>query len=575
MATLVLSHNPTTITSPATAAGAAVYGGPAEAWVVTNLTQLKGTSAGKSLGIGVHLASGGSIVNGATNAAGASISGDYSGVQIDGVPGTVSNFAAITGGTGISLAAGGTVTNGAPHATGASIRASGAGYYGDGVYVGHGSGAVTNYGIIAIAYGTSYGNNGIELADGGTVVNKAGALIIGGEAQAGVLVSGDLGTVTNYGTIANKYLSNTLAAQNAASVTPFLSAHYGQAVRLFDGGAVVNGATGAPGAAIIGGQFGIEADAGATVVTNFGTIIGGDSGIVSGSQATVTVTNFGAISSDIRGIDLGAASIVTNSGTMSGAYGIYLAGTLTNSGRIVGLHGTAVQFGSGNDRLIVEPGAVFDGSVDGGSGADIVEFAHFGNDKVSNFIGFETIRLANVGPNTLALLDANFAGVSGTAITVTGGNGGNTVDASALSSPDRVVFVGALGADVLTGGAGKDVFKFSTAGLSTADIVKGGLGNDQLMMTTAGAVQASVVSGVETYVLADGSANRLTLANANFGGISGSAITVDGGDSGNIIAASLAAANKVVLVGGAGADTFRLSLPTLASGKVTGGGGVD
>ncbi len=561
MATLVLSHNPTTITSPVTAVGAAVYGGPAEAWMVTNLTALKGTSAGKSLGIGVHLASGGRVLNGATNAAGASISGDYRGVQIDGAPGTVSNLATVTGGTGIFLNAGGTVTNGAPNATKASVLAKGVGYYkvGDGVDVGHGSGAVTNYGTIAIASGTGNGN-GIELADGGTVVNKAGALIVGGEAQAGVFVSGDPGTVTNYGTITNKYASNTLAAQNAASVTPFISAHYGQAVRLFDGGAIVNGASGAPGAAIIGGQFGIEADGGATVVTNFGTISGGDSEI--GGQATVTVTNFGAISGGIRGIDLDAASVVTNSGTMSGAYGIYLAGTLTNSGTIVGLHGTAVQFGSGNDRLIVEPGAVFDGSVDGGNGTDIVEFAHSGNDKVSNFIGFETIRLANGGPNTLALLDANFAGVSGTAIRVVGGNGGNTVDASALSSPNRVVFVGTAGADVVTGGAGKDVFKFSTAGLSTADIVKGGLGSDELMMTTAGTVQASVVSGVETYVLADGSANRLTLANANFGGITGGTITVDGGDSGNTIKVSgLTGANKVVMTGGAGKDLFELTTP--------------
>ena len=49
------------------------------------------------------------------------------------------------------------------------------------------------------------------------------------------------------------------------------------------------------------------------------------------------------------------------------------------------------------------------------------------------------------------------------------------------SSPNRVVFVGAAGADVLTGGAGNDVFKLSAAGLSTADIVKGGLGSDQLI----------------------------------------------------------------------------------------------
>ena len=85
-------------------------------------------------------------------------------------------------------------------------------------------------------------------------------------------------------------------------------------------------------------------------------------------------------------------------------------------------------------------------------------------------------------------------------------------------------------------------------------------------MTTAGTVQASVVSGVETYVLADGSANRLTLANANFGGITGSTITVDGGDSGNTIKVSgLTGANKVVMTGGAGKDLFELTTPVSAA----------
>ncbi len=74
-------------------------------------------------------------------------------------------------------------------------------------------------------------------------------------------------------------------------------------------------------------------------------------------------------------------------------------------------------------------------------------------------------------------------------------------------------------------------------------------------MTTAGTVNAGGVSGVEVYDLANGGANSLTLANANFTGVTNSAITVNGGNSGNTISeAGVAAADKAVIKGGAGAD---------------------
>ncbi len=192
---------------------------------------------------------------------------------------------------------------------------------------------------------------------------------------------------------------------------------------------------------------------------------------------------------------------------------------------------------------------MFRGAVDGGGGADTVDFAHFGADKISNFIGFGTIVLADGGPNTLTLNDASFAGVDGGSITVVGGNAGNTIDASALTGSNRVV---------LFGGAGNDVFKFSAASLLATDLVTGGSGADTLAMTTAGAVRAGGVSGVETFALASGGANSLTLANANFI-ISdpGASITVYGGAKGNTINASgLTGTHRVVAVGGAGRDVF-------------------
>ena len=48
---------------------------------------------------------------------------------------------------------------------------------------------------------------------------------------------------------------------------------------------------------------------------------------------------------------------------------------MINAGAIIGTAGAAVAFGSGNDLLVIEPGAVFDGSVTGGGGVNTLELA--------------------------------------------------------------------------------------------------------------------------------------------------------------------------------------------------------
>src|SRR5205823_87343 len=58
--------------------------------------------------------------------------------------------------------------------------------------------------------------------------------------------------------------------------------------------------------------------------------------------------------------------------------GVFLAGgasTVTNAGTISGIGGTAISFGSANDLLVVESGAVFSGIVDGGAGGNTLELA--------------------------------------------------------------------------------------------------------------------------------------------------------------------------------------------------------
>ena len=62
------------------------------------------------------------------------------------------------------------------------------------------------------------------------------------------------------------------------------------------------------------------------------------------------------------------------------------------------------------------------------------------------------------------------------------------------------------------------------ANLAASDTVAGGGGTNYLIMTTAGTVAAGGVSGVKVYDLANAGANSLTLANANFTGVTGGSI---------------------------------------------------
>lgn len=195
----------------------------------------------------------------------------------------------------------------------------------------------------------------------------------------------------------------------------------------------------------------------------------------------------------------------------------------------------------------------------GGDGADNLAVTTAGTVHAAGVGGVEFYWLDKTGTDSLSLTNANFAGLSGSplSITIEGGNAGNTVNATALTAPDRIVAVGGAGTDNFIGGAGSDIFKFSAANLANTDTVKGGGGTDYLAMTSPGAMHVLGVAGVEVFELSNaaGAADNLALGSANFAGTAGT-LWVYGGNPGSVVnAAAAPGAERIVVHAGSAAET--------------------
>jgi fibronectin-binding autotransporter adhesin len=452
---VTLLVNPTTIATTGTitgtvASGIGVDGPNGTAWTLTNLGLVSETGADSD---GVSFASAGTIVNAAsgtiagfghgvvlnaggslTNQAGGTISG-YDGITAQNASATVVNGGIVTGdpaansndsAVGIGLDAGGSVTNqssGTISAFHYGIGISGA--PGTVLNLGHiNSGSVYN----AIA--------GVYLLDGGEATNG----------QSG-------------GTVSSAYIASyryaiRVGSANAGTITNFgtLNGESGVGARVVNG-VIVNGPSGATGALIEGGAKAVLVDGTGTVV-NYGTIRGSESG-------------------NYYGVKLDGAGTVANLGTASlidayiGVYG-QSDDTVTNAGTILsgfGAAGVAVEFHGGTNRLIVDPGAVFTGSLSA-AGITTLELASAASAgtltgiAITNF----TSLVFDTGAQWTVAGSASASGFG--TLGITGFTFGDTIDLTGFAAVSRTFASDAL---LLTDSADAHVTLAIQSGLTTAN----------------------------------------------------------------------------------------------------------
>ena len=245
----------------------------------------------------------------------------------------------------------------------------------------------------------SASSNPLTITSAGSVNTTAsGADGIDGDSSAAWSIN-NAGTVSSsqrYGISLHGAGSSIL---NSGSISGY-SGSGGYGVDLEDGGSVSNAGAGS----ISGGEDGIFVNGAAGTIINSGRIISsfddgiglfGGGSITNNAGAMIQAPTSGGFGPAAVYIPNGSAHVI-NDGSISGQYGVYLgvAGTVENAGTISGTS-SAVDFAvsSGANQLIVDPGAVFSGSVNGNGG--VLELTagtgSIGSIGSSSFSGFQTL----------------------------------------------------------------------------------------------------------------------------------------------------------------------------------------
>ncbi|HET6607782.1 MAG TPA: hypothetical protein VFG62_13975 [Rhodopila sp.] len=419
--------------------------------------------------------------------------------------------------------------------------------------------AGATWAISAGAYGfstlTNAGtlSNGLSLGAGSfTVSNQSTGTIAGGVGGQGAL------TVTNEGSIGGV---NT-------------------GVSVGSGGVVTNAAGG-----VISGNIGVYVQSGSGSVVNAGSI-GATSnyGVLLLSGGTVTNQSTGRITGPV-GVELaGDPGTVVNAGYIGGTgTGVWIraGGTLVNqSGGTIAGTSDAVSFASGaTNRLVLDPGATFIGTVDGGnlvgdSSVSTLELGSAASAGTISGLGSQFVNFAQVtvdagaqwsltGDNTLVagatLGNAGTLATSGTltnAGTITGGSldlaggaltnqAGGLISNSTISGNGSVLNSGSIGADT-----GPAIYLSASGSVTNAEgaQISGGIGVQvglDSTVTNAGTIASNLGSAGTAVAFEGGNARLIDDPGAVFTG------SIDGG-AGGTATFELASGSSAGIVSGFG-----------------------
>lgn len=380
-----------------------------------------------------------------------------SAVQFNSTGGSVDNQAGgvISGAGGINIGGSGEVTNAGEISatTTNAVRISGGGSVTNSA-TGTVSGAISIFGATGTVDNSGVITGEVGMSAGGTVTNSktinGGVAVSGGSATTNAI--NNMTGATIAGTLTGAALSSGGDITNQGSITGSSGVNIGGG-----GGTLAN-----TGMITATGAFGTAAQvANGSIVDNSGSIISENAQAVSigNGVALTTLINrtggqiIGGPSSFFDAVSVGSNFMIDNGGLIRGQgsnaffdltaiYGFDVTGTLTNrengtienliSGVAIEFPGSSVQtlenagtingnvkLDGGADIVMLKPGSVINGTLNGGSGTDSLEFNaptgawgefDFDTTTVTGFDG-ETSNKTGTGTWTLTGTDATFSPV--------------------------------------------------------------------------------------------------------------------------------------------------------------------